>query len=351
VSAEFLRDNVSEDIVIAAKHKHRSKVSSALLCTVLALAASSTRAGDDHRPPRLANGRPDLQGNWELTDPTPLVRPPGFTTLSITAEQARQIEQLVEARVEDRATPTEPTEYFTTRRVRPIRGEFRSSIIVEPENGQLPGRPELQRWLAKVPNDVLNAADGPEQRPASERCLGNPASQPPNLHNPGTNLHQILQTDDVVVFIAEWLNEARIIRLNSQHSPAAVTSWLGDSIGWWEGDTLAVETKYFTPSDPGRVAGGLNFRVSPDAVVRERFTRVSDVELNYVFTIDDPTLYTRQWKGETHFMRTNDRILEYACHEANDSLMYILRAARVREGAWPPSPEANGKTAAPVAGK
>ena len=135
--------------------------------------------------------------------------------------------------------------------------------------------------MASVAN-VLNAMDGPEQRPASERCLGNPASQPPNLHNPGTNLHQILQTDDTVVFVAEWMNEARIIRLNSRHAPSAVTSWSGDSIGWWEGDTLVVETKYFTASDPGRVAGGLNFRVSPATTVVERITRVSADELNYV---------------------------------------------------------------------
>lgn len=303
-----------------------------LACPALALVSLTSFANDaNYRPPRLANGKPDLQGNWVLSDPTPLTRPPAFTTLVITAEQAKQLEQLVAAREEDRATPTEPTEYFSPRRIQPIRGEFRSSIIVEPADGQLPGTPGLKEWLANVWPATLNAMDGPEQRPSSERCVGNPASQPPNLHNPGTNLHQIVQTDDVVVFIAEWMNEARIIRLNSQHSPAAVTSWLGDSIGWWVGDTLVVETKHFTPSDPGRVAGGLNFRISPAATVHERITRVSDDELSYVFTVDDPTFYTRQWKGETHFMRTDDRILEYACHEANRSLTYILQGARVRE--------------------
>ena len=222
-----------------------------LLGAVLSVVSlASVAKSDGYRTPRLANGRPDFQGNWEHMDLTPLLRPPGFTSLIITAEQAAQIEQLIEAREEDRATATEPTEYFNERRIWPIRGQFHSSIIVEPEDGKIPGTPAFQEWLAKVPFNVLNAMDGPEQRPASERCLGNPASQPPNLHNPGTNLHQILQTDDTVVFVAEWMNEARIIRLNSKHAPAAVTSWSGDSIGWWEGDTLVVETKYFTASDP-----------------------------------------------------------------------------------------------------
>jgi hypothetical protein len=303
-----------------------------LLASFSALATEAT-----YRPPRLANGQPDFQGGWDLTDPTPLVRPPGFTTLIITAEQAAQLERLIEGREEDRATPTEPTEYFNDRHVRPIRGQYHSSIIVEPDDGRLPGTPAMMEWLAKVPFSILNSMDGPEARPASERCLGNPAAQPPNLHNPGTNLRQIIQTDDYVLLTAEWMNETRIIRLNSKHAPPAVTSWVGDSIGWWEGDTLVVETKHFTASDPGRVAASVNFRVSPATTVVERITRVSPDELNYVFTVDDPTLYTRQWKGETHYTRTNDRILEYACHEANTSLVYILRGARVQEGNWPPA--------------
>jgi hypothetical protein len=177
----------------------------------------------------------------------------------------------------------------------------------------------------------VNAFDGPEQRPSSERCLGNPASQPPNLYNPGTNLHQIVQTSNAVLFLSEVMGFARVIRLNAQHAPAAVTSWSGDSVGRWEGDTLVVETKHFTASDNGRLTGQFAFLVSPQATVTERITRVSNDELNYVFTVDDPTHYTRPWTGETHFMRSNDRPLEYACHEANYSLTFILQGGRVRD--------------------
>jgi hypothetical protein len=301
--------------------------------SALALLVSATASGGAYKPPRLADGRPDLQGNWDYVDATPLERPPGINTLVITAEQAAEIEHAIERLEEDRGTPTEPTEYFNERRIRPIRGELRSSVVIDPPNGRIPWTPRFSEWQKIARHGILNAMEGPEQRPNSERCLGNPAAQAPHLFNPGTNLHQIVQTKDAVVFIAEWMNAARIIRLESRHAPAAVTSWSGDSIGWWEGDTLVVETKHFSPSDTGRLAAGVSFKISPQATVIERFTRVADDEINYVFTVEDPEYYTQPWKGETRFMRTADRILEYACHEANYSLTYILQGARVRDAA------------------
>jgi hypothetical protein len=298
---------------------------------ILTVAAAAVANAAKYEPPRLANGRPDLQGSWDHTNSTLLERPAGYDSLAITAAQAGQIEAAIAKLAEDRDTPTEPTEYFNERRIQPIRGELRSSIIIDPPDGRIPGTAAFKAWQVEARANILRAMDGPEQRPASERCLGNPAAQPPNLFNPGTNLHQIVQTESAVVFVAEVMGFARIIRLNARHAPAAVTSWSGDAIGWWDGDTLVVQTKHFTPSDPGRVAAGIAFRISPHATVTERFTRVSDGELSYVFTVDDPIHYTRPWTGETHFMRTDDRLLEYSCHEANYSLGFILQAARVSD--------------------
>lgn len=304
---------------------------SSLLLIFVTLAGTAIAKDAAYRPPRLADGHPDLQGSWDHIDATPLERPAGFSTLVIDAGQATQIERLIQKVSEDRATPTEPTEYFNERHIRPIRGELHSSIVIDPADGRLPGTPAFKEWQTKARWNVMNALDGPEQRPTSERCLGNPASQPPHLYNPGTNLHQIVQTPGAVLFLAEVMGFARIIRMNAQHAPAAVTSWSGDSIGWWDGDTLVVETKHFTPSDTGRIAMSITFRVSPQATVTERITRVSNDELNYVFTVDDPMNYTRPWTGETHFMRSNDSLLEYACHEANYSLTFILQGGRARD--------------------
>jgi hypothetical protein len=150
----------------------------------------------------------------------------------------------------------------------------------------------------------------------------------PVLYN---NLHQIVQTKDTVMILTEMNHDARIVRINGKHAPSDIRSWLGDSIGWWEGDTLVVETRHFTPSDIGRVAAGITFLVSPDATVTERIERVAEDELSYVFTVDDPANYTQPWTGETHLMRRNEKMFEYACHEANYSLRFILQGGRAQD--------------------
>jgi hypothetical protein len=256
--------------------------------------------------------------------------------LIISEAQAKKLEQNLQAALDDPDAVDGPIGHSPDRRIEPIRGEYRSSIIVDPPTGTYPGTPLFDAWQAKTRFNTLNAADGPEQRPNSERCLGHPNAQPPivALHS---YPHQIVQTADSVLMVSELLHQARVIRLNSAHGPSTVTSWLGDSIGQWEGDTLVVETKYFTPSDTGRIGPRINFRVSPNTVVTERFTRVSVDQLDYSFTVVDPLFYTQPWTGESHFMRSHEPMFEDSCHEGNRSLVYVLQGARVKEGSWPPN--------------
>jgi hypothetical protein len=303
-----------------------------LACVAAVSVLTAPAAAAKYRPPRLEDGHPDLQGVWDLVNATPLERPPGIATLRITREQAAAIDRALEQVAEDRSRPEESTDYFNHRRLLPIRGELRSSIVVDPADGRIPGTAAFKQWQVEARANVINALDGPEQRPTSERCLGNPAAQAPNLFNPGTNLRQIVQTRDAVLIESEVMHFVRVVRLNAQHAPAAVTSWPGDSIGRWDGDTLVVETKHFTPSDNGRVTLGITFLVSPDATVTERITRSAADELSYAFTVDDPANYTQPWSGETNLMRKNENLLEYACHEANYSLRFILQAGRARDG-------------------
>jgi hypothetical protein len=302
-----------------------------LACAAAVSVFAPSSAAADYRPPRLGDGHPDLQGVWDFVNATPLERPPGIATLTITREQATAIDRALEQVAEDRSHPADNPDYFNQRRLLPIRGELHSSIIVDPPDGRIPGTAAFKQWQVHARANVLDALDGPEQRPTSERCLGNPASQAPNLFNPGTNLRQIVQTRDAVLIESEVMHFARIVRLNAQHAPAAVTSWSGDSIGWWEGDTLIVETKHFTPSDNGRIAPGITFLVSPAATVTERITRVAEEELSYVFTVEDPANYTQPWTGEANLMRKDENLLEYACHEANYSLRFILQGGRARD--------------------
>jgi hypothetical protein len=304
----------------------------AALVIAMAMPASSAAAEKKWQAPRLDHGRPDFQGRWVSTNATPLVRAPHIQTLKITAQQAAELDAVRVQKAEDRSKPTEPTEFYDERRIEPISGEYRSSIIVDPANGALPGTPLFNERLARAGADVMTGMDGPEQRPSSERCLGSLGSQAPMLSTPGGNVRQIVQTEGSIMFLSEENHEARIIRMNAVHRPASVTSWSGDSIGWWEGDTLVVDTRFFSPSDSARSNGSSTLLVTPQTIVVERFTRVSRDEINYLFTVEDPLLYTQRWTGESHFLRTDAPLLEYACHEGNYSLAYILQGARVKDG-------------------
>jgi hypothetical protein len=317
------------------KQKMRITPSSFMFLAVAVCIASLSFAKDQpYRAPRLSNGQPNFEGVWDDSNSTPLTRlPEGFSSLVISPEQVTLLDKSVRGFFEQPG-PNDPAIQWNIRKVERIRGEWRSSILVDSADGQLPGTQAFNDWLAGLGAQIFAAMDGPEQRPTAERCLVDTPSGPPIVPNPGMNLRQIIQTDNAIVIHSEVLHDARVIRLNAKHGPAAITSWLGDSIGWWEGDTLVVETKYFTPSDPGRAVPFAVFRVSPQATVTERFTRVSAQQLDYSFTVDDPVNYTRPWRGETQFMRSQDQMFEDACHEGNYSLPYILQGARVKDGTW-----------------
>ena len=295
------------------------------------LAAAVTAQAGEYRPPRLADGQVDLQGVWSHKNITPLERPADQTSFIITREQAAQLQARILAKSEDLSRPAEPSVYFWDRGIEPIRGEYRSSIVTEPADGKIPGNDHFKSLAKATGAAVLTAFDGPEARPGSERCLAAISAAPPVTVVPASDLRQIVQTPNTIVISSEELHEARVVRMNAQHAPAAVVSWLGDSIGWWEGKTLVIETKHFAPTSGARAGPASLFFVGPDTTVTERITRVSQDELSYVFTVEDPTYYTQPWKGETRFGRSDDQILEYACHEGNYSLTYALMGGRATD--------------------
>jgi hypothetical protein len=296
--------------------------STLVLPTVLIAAVAQAHA---YRAPQLPDGQIDLQGVWSHTNLTPLERPADLKTLVITPAQAAALQARIDARSEDLSRPAEPSLYFDTRTIEPIRGELRSSIIVEPADGMIPGNALFEEQAAKAKAALLTAFDGPEHRPGSERCLSSLSAAPPVTLVPATDLRQIVQTANAILIFSEELHEARVVRMNAKHAPAAVTSWLGDSIGWWEGDTLVIETTHFAPTSATRAGPASLFLVSPRTIVTERIKRVTADELSYTFTVDDPMYYTAQWRGETRFKRSTAQMIEYACHEGNYSLTYVLQ--------------------------
>ena len=280
----------------------------------------------------------DLQGTWSHRNITPLERPPEFRSLIISAAEAAQLQAKILAKADDLSRPAEPAVYFWERGIEAIRGEFRSSVIIDPTDGRIPGNERFKALAKAAGAAVLTAFDGPEQRPGSERCLSAITAAPPVTALPASDLRQIVQTREAILIASEELHEARVIRMSAKHAPAAITSWLGDSIGWWEGETLVIETTHFAPTSAARAGPASLFFVGPDTLVVERITRVSDDELRYEFTVSDPTYYTQSWKGESRFQRSDERIFEYACHEGNYSLGYALMGARATEAVRPSSP-------------
>ncbi|MET0272063.1 MAG: hypothetical protein ABW360_03650 [Phenylobacterium sp.] len=319
------------------------------LIAALALAASAARAAD-YEPPRTAFGAPDLQGTWTNASLTSLERPTNLKTLTIPEDQAKAAEARMAGMRAAQNRPTDPNAGappvandpggYNAVWVDPgstmgrIKGEVRTSWLVDPADGKLPysaeGRKVFQATLAKA----RNGFDGPEARPLGERCIlgfGSTAG-PPMLNVLYNNNYQIVQTPDRVAIVVEMNHDTRIVRLDSrQHLPAHIRPWMGDSVGWWEGDTLVVETTNFNPGESLRPYFSATVYLSKDAKVTERFTRVSKDQILYGFSVDDPATYSQVWRAEMPLNASPGPVYEYACHEGNYALPGILAGARLAE--------------------
>jgi len=307
------------------------------------IGASSVALSQDYQTPRTSFGAPDLQGTYSIATVTMLERGPQFDgKLVITPEEAANIGTTGESYLDDltaRPAQAEPDVggYNTFwmdpgERMAVIESEIRTSILVNPENGRLPWAEGAMRAIFSNRGNGLGEFAGPESRPLGERCLVGfgSAGGPPMLPVLYNNHSQIVQTLDYVMIMAEMNHDARIIRMrDAAHSD--IPKWLGDSVGYYEGDTLVVETTNYHPQQSLRGALRHFFYLSPDAIVTERFTRTSDDTLLYQFTVDDPKVYSIPWTGELPMNAVEDKIYEYACHEGNYALPGILAGARQQE--------------------
>src|SRR6516225_2996208 len=327
---------------------------------------------------RTPDGHPDLQGTYDLATMTPLERWPGDPPF-LTKERAEALQRAeAERRAKsaggdeplplDRPPPpvggdtSQPKSFFEVAEklgggavgfynrfwlnqgsaYTEVGGQVRTSIVVDPPDGQVPPYTEAarQRIAAARATPASTAAerqdgtaqppgahDNPEQRPLSERCLlgfgstSGPPALPDYFYN---DLHQVVQTQDQIMILTEMVHDARIVRMNAQHLPKTIRRWMGDSVGHWEGDTLVIDTTNFT--DKTRFRGS-----TENLHVVERLTRVDDKTLLYRFTVEDPDTWDRPWTGEYTWPATDKPIYEYACHEGNYALASVLRGARRQE--------------------
>jgi hypothetical protein len=289
---------------------------------------AQAHAQADYQPPRNREGRPDFTGVWSARWATPLERPDGAANLVVRPEQAAELAaDLLGLRIRNNPLSPQAANPDSVGLL-VVRGELRSSQIIDPTDGKLPLTSEgvLRRREAASQN-----ADGPEARVPSERCLAG-YWRAPILLGPEGMYMQIVQTPDALVLYGEAIGNVRIVEFGSSRRPAAVVSWQGEGTARWDGDTLVVETTRFRHDDLARGAPYGNFPISPTTRITERFARLSNSEIVYRYTVDDSLLFTRPWTAELSLTRSNSSIFETACHEGNYSMTNILRAARVSEG-------------------
>lgn len=299
--------------------------------------------------PRTPDGQPDLQGVWTNSSQTPLVRPEEFGAKGfLTEEEAQDVEQgwrdrynlLAQPIDPERGPPTDGNADFGYNSfwwdprddAIEINGEYRTSIIVDPPDGQIPyvegGAPGHDLRTAWRNRPGVEPFDDYPVRPLAERCLltfGSGAGPPmlPILYNSN---YQIVQTPGYVMILVEMVHDARIIRLDGGHHETDFDKWMGDSVGYWDGDVLKVETRNFHPQQSFRGSSG-------EVVIREEFELLGAEKIRYRFTIDDPPTYTQPWSGEVAMNRraAEERMYEYACHEGNYAFSGILAGARRQE--------------------
>jgi hypothetical protein len=304
------------------------------------------QAPKKYSPPRTPWGDPDLQGVWNDATSTPLQRPGAVGGKEVlTDEEAAEFQAaLAHDLTRDRRDGGPEVDvnrayndhWMDARRLK-ITADRRTSLIVDPPDGRIPPlvplSPERQgaraaraaaaaRFQAGLPHNYTDMS-------LPVRCIIRTDSPPylPTIYN---NDFQIVQSPGYVTIAPEMIHSARIIPVDGRpHLNKALRQWLGDSRGHWDGTTLVVETTNFRSDD------GVIFQNANPATfkITERFTRVAADSLNYEFTVEDPTTWTRPWTALIPWNKIDpaEQMYEYACHEDNFDIVHFLTGARKRE--------------------
>ena len=314
-----------------------------LLCVLLISGQTVAQSDSDWQLPRTIDGQPDLQGVWANNTITPVERPEVFgdkefltdedmaflrrRIIEISAEGTDALfgQGVLEAAFAGEVVSYDPTtgnydsQWMVDRTI-----HRRTSQIIDPPDGQYPPRTETAIAAARELREHREAhpADSWLDRPLGERCVSFGA---PRLGSGYNSYQQIVQTRDTVAIIQEMAHDVRIIPLVPKpHIDEDIQLWHGDSRGWWDGDTLVIETtNYSEQSSTG-----------PDTVKKvniERLTRISESQIQYQFTSNDPGTYTAPYTREIIFDKSPDKIYEYACHEGNYGMANILSGHRALE--------------------
>ncbi len=331
------------------------KLQLTISCLLLAIATSV--AAQEYAAPRTEHGYPDLQGLWRNSTMTPLERPLHLGNRRAYSEEEVQalIDEALEfeARMTATLDPNRPPppvggiidqtadanfETVSTEIAR-VGGEWRTSLIVDPANGRLPFRESWQDIHGQWRDKGLAAGSGPEARSVLDRCLSGAAAVPlisrfggyglgnPAGDNPVRNV-QIVQNRDYVVILGEYFSLVRIIPLRDEFLNQPGPMWMGESIAYYDGNSLVVRSRNFRPEQSTPF-----LRISDEFELTETYSLVGDNEILLRYTAFDPKIYSRPFTAEIPLSRmpAGQKLYEYSCHEGNYSMPSMLRAARIEE--------------------
>jgi len=307
------------------------------ICFVLPAAAQSS-----------ADRHPDFQGIWNSATATPLERPPALKDKAFfTPQEAADWERRAASRREDPKPESPASKGFASYNAlfyetgTELMKNHRTSIVTDPPDGRIPALTPTAAAEKTRRMERLNHPHSSQDLGLQDQCIVFPTSVAPMRPYIYNSNYQIIQSGNEVMINVEMAHDTRVIRLDRQtHIAAEIRLWLGDSIGRWEGSTLVVDTTNF--KDGGGYfgdAGGM-YGTDRNLHVVERFSLQDANTILYKFEVDDPTAFTRPWKGELTMTRSSERIFEYACHEGNYALTDLLNGARVEErtGSAPKKP-------------
>ncbi|MFL5296173.1 MAG: hypothetical protein ACJ798_07300 [Phenylobacterium sp.] len=325
-------------------------------CAALILALVANSAGASPALPRMPDGHADLSGVWTNASVTHLTRPRSVAKLALSPAEAVAYEKSdgMVRRIAGDSKPSDPNAgapgegdpggYNTFwldpgQKLSVVRGEIRTSWLVDPPDGQLPlsdaGRALIRQTYA---GRDLDHPPGPETLEPWDRCLiaSRGSGGPGMLNNIYNSNYQLMLTPGALMIEVEMIHDVRSIPIlpskaaaQAAHGPVALHPWLGDSTAWWEGQTLVVETVNVRREQGA--AGPIY--LSPTGRVTERLTRASTDQILYEFAVDDPVYYSRPWRAEMSLNALKDPLYEYACHEGNYAIVGILRGTRQGEAA------------------
>ena len=331
---------------------------SATKSTATAAANTDTNSAAAKKPwvmPRTPDGHPDLHGYWTSLSYTPMERPAKYGNREFLNDKETQdlfnagLRGSFEGAVGSGDAENDPTsaDYdFKTYGLEPwqngVRPNHRTSLVVDPPDGRIPPLTpagearrkaaqgyfiaEEGNWQGKVHADVAKDLG------VGVTCVAEHGGPPiiPGGYNSGL---MIVQSPDSIVIQTEYGSEVRLVAMNGHHPSANVRQWHGDGRGHWEGDTLVVETTNFRPENAYRNANADTLKIT------EYFTRIDAETIEYKFTVDDPSTWTKPWTAIVPLTAVQGPLWEYACSESNNDAIQIMVGARNAEKAAAEKPK------------